>query len=168
MAARGGSGAAMSRFWGTHLGKLDRKGRIAVPAPLRGALEAAGSTEIAFRLSHQHPCIEAHSGVAFQKMLDAIARLPMFDPDRVALETSIAAESHLSRVDTEGRLVLPEHLVMEAGLTEQIAFLGKGDRFEIWDAAAARAHIAESRAMLREKRLTLAAMPLNTNPGGMP
>jgi MraZ protein len=58
-------------------------------------------------------------------------------------------------------------MVAEIGLTENVAFLGKGDRFEIWDAEAAKAHVAEAKARVREKRLTLAAMPLNTTPRGM-
>jgi MraZ protein len=35
----------MTQFLGTHIGKVDRKGRISVPAPFRGVLESAGSEE---------------------------------------------------------------------------------------------------------------------------
>ncbi|MFO0200114.1 MAG: cell division/cell wall cluster transcriptional repressor MraZ, partial [Alphaproteobacteria bacterium] len=33
----------MTQFLGTHIGKLDRKGRISVPAPYRAVLERGGA-----------------------------------------------------------------------------------------------------------------------------
>lgn len=157
----------MTQFVGTHFGKLDRKGRISVPAPFRAELEAAATSHLVFRVSHQHPCIEARSRAVFQHMLESILRLEHFSEDRETLEAGIVADSTMLRLDGDGRLVLPEEMVGEIGLQENIAFLGKGDRFEIWDADAARAHVAEAKQRVREKRLTLAATPLNPTPRGV-
>jgi MraZ protein len=158
----------MTQFVGTHFGKLDRKGRISVPAPFRAELEAAATSHLVFRISHQHPCIEARSRAVFQHMLDSILTLEHFSEDREILEAGLIADSTMLRLDGDGRLVLPEAMVEETALTENVAFLGKGDRFEIWDSEAAKKHVAEAKARVREKRLTLAAMPLNTTPRGMP
>jgi MraZ protein len=158
----------MTQFLGTHFGKLDSKGRISVPAPFRAELEVAGANQLVFRISHQHPCIEARSRAVFQHMLESILRLEHFSEDRETLEAGIIADSTLLRIDGDGRLVLPAEMAEQIGLGENIAFLGKGDRFEIWEAEAARAHVAEAKARVREKRLTLAAMPLNTNPRSVP
>jgi MraZ protein len=158
----------MTQFVGTHFGKLDRKGRISVPAPFRAELEAAATSHLVFRISHQHPCIEARSRAVFQQMMDSVLSLAHFSEDRDDLEAGLIADSSLMRVDGDGRLVLPEEMVTEVGLGEAVAFLGKGDRFEIWDAEKAKAHVAEAKARVREKRLTLAAMPLNTTPRAVP
>ena len=72
------------------------------------------------------------------------------------------------RFDSEGRLVLPEAMIAAAALPEAIAFLGKSDRFEIWEAQAGKAHVAEALAQVREKRLRLPALPLTTSPRGTP
>jgi MraZ protein len=157
----------MTQFVGTHFGKLDRKGRISVPAPFRAELESAATSHLVFRISHQHPCIEARSRAVFQHMLESILALEHFSEDRETLEAGLIADSTMLRLDGEGRLVLPEGMVEETGLTENVAFLGKGDRFEIWEAEAAKKHVADAKARVREKRLTLAAMPLNTTPRGM-
>jgi MraZ protein len=157
----------MTQFVGTHFGKLDRKGRISVPAPFRAELEAAATSHLVFRISHQHPCIEARSRAVFQHMLDSILTLEHFSEDREILEAGLIADSTMLRLDGDGRLVLPEEMVTETGLAENVAFLGKGDRFEIWDSDAAKKHVADAKARVREKRLTLAAMPLNTTPRGM-
>lgn len=158
----------MTQFVGTHFGKLDRKGRISVPAPFRAELEAAATNQLVFRISHQHPCIEACSREVFQHMLDSIRRLDRFSEEREALEAGIIADSMTLRVDGEGRLVLPEDMVQEIGLKEAVAFLGKGERFEIWDALAGRAHVAEAKRMVREMRITLAATPVGAVPRGVP
>ncbi|WP_203073809.1 division/cell wall cluster transcriptional repressor MraZ [Falsiroseomonas ponticola] len=158
----------MTQFVGTHFGKRDAKGRISVPAPFRAELEAAATNQLVFRVSHQHPCIEARSRAVFQQMLDSILRLDHFSEEREALEAGIVADSMMLRIDGEGRLVLPEDMADEVGLKGDLAFLGKGDRFEIWDAAAARAHVAAAKALVRERRLTIAATPLNTNPKSVP
>jgi MraZ protein len=158
----------MTQFVGTHFGKLDRKGRISVPAPFRAELEVAGVSQLVFRVSHQHPCIEARSRAVFQHMLQSILAMEHFSEDRDDLEAGIVASSAMLRMDGEGRLILPEEMVEEVKLAENVAFLGKGDRFEIWEAEAAKAHLAEARRKVLEKRMTLRAMPLNTTPPAVP
>lgn len=157
----------MTQFVGTHFGKLDRKGRISVPAIFRAELDAAATNQLVFRISHQHACIEARSRAVFQHMLESILALEHFSEDRDALEAGIIADSIVVRIDGDGRLVLPEEMVSELALGENVAFLGKGDRFEIWQEAAARAHVAEAKQRVREKRLTLAATPLSPTPRGV-
>ncbi len=154
----------MTQFVGTHFGKLDRKGRTSVPALFRAELEAAATSHLVLRRSHQHPCIEARSRAAFQRMLDSILSMEHFSEDREDLEAGLVADSTPLRIDGDGRIMLPDELVAEAGLGENVAFLGKGDRFEIWDADAAKAHVAEAKRRVFEKRLTLPASPLNTTP----
>lgn len=158
----------MTQFVGTHFGKLDRKGRISVPAEFRAELEAAATNQLVFRTSHQNPCLEARTRPVFQHMLESILALEHFSEDRADLEAGIVADSRILRLDGDGRLVLPEELIGAVPLAEEIAFLGKGDRFEIWDAAAARAHVAAAKQRVLEKRLTLAPTPLHATPRTLP
>ncbi|OYW08082.1 MAG: hypothetical protein B7Z53_05310 [Rhodospirillales bacterium 12-71-4] len=163
----------MTQFVGTHTGKLDRKGRISVPAPFRAELEAAATNQLVFRTSHTHPCIEARSRPVFQKIVYGIQDLPHFSEERELLEATLISGSEMLKLDSEGRLVLPEEMIAECELGDQVAFLGKGDRFEIWNEAAARAHIADSKKRVRELRLTVSASgagasPLNTTPRSVP
>lgn len=157
----------MTQFVGTHFGKLDRKGRISVPAAFRAELEAAATNQIVLRNSHTHPCIEVRTKTAFNAMVQGILALAHFSEDREDLEAGIIADSTPLKLDGEGRVVLPEEITSPLSLGENIAFLGKGERFEIWDADAARRHVAEAKARVLQKRLTLAASPLNTTPGGV-
>jgi MraZ protein len=158
----------MTTFVGTHFGKLDRKGRISVPAPFRAELEAAGVTQIAFRVSHQLPCIEARSRAEFERIVQKIRALDSYSEDREAWEAGFISVTEMLRFDGEGRLVLPEHMIDAVGLPEAIAFLGKSDRFEIWEAEAGRAHVAERLRLMRERKLQLPSAPLHPTPVAMP
>ena len=158
----------MTTFVGTHFGKLDRKGRISVPAAFRAELEADGVTQIAFRVSHQLPCIEARSRAEFERIVQKIRALDSYSEEREAWEAGFISVTEMLRFDGEGRLVLPEHMIAAAALPEAIAFLGKSDRFEIWEAEAGRAHIAERQRLLRDRRLQLSSAPLLTTPREMP
>ncbi len=158
----------MTQFVGTHTGKLDRKGRISVPAPFRAELEAAATNQLVFRIAHTHPCIEARSRPVFQQIVDSIEALPHFSEERELLEATLIAGSEMLKLDGEGRLVLPQEMIEELALGDQVVFLGKGNRFEIWNEAAGRAHVLESKQRARELRLTVAASGLNTTPKAVP
>ena len=48
-------------------------------------------------------------------------------------ERFIMASAYEMELDDQGRIVIPEKLVLYAGLTTGVSFLGIGDRVEIWD-----------------------------------
>ena len=78
-----------------------------------------------------------------------IEALPFGDPLRSALETSVYAGMRRLGFDTAGRIVLPEDLCAEFGLSDWIVLAGLGDRFQIWDREAFRAHRADQRLTAR-------------------
>ncbi len=136
----------MTQFLGTHKGKLDKKGRISVPAQFRAVLEALGTQDIVLFPSFRHPCIEAWPAPAFAALSAGHSRLDVFSDSADNLAMALFATAHPARPDAEGRLVLPEDLVAEAGLTEAVAFVGANQGFQIWDPDRAAAHVRDARA----------------------
>ena len=149
----------MTQFLGTHFGKLDRKGRISVPAPFRSALQRFGSDILILRPSHRLPCIEVHPESEFQRLTSGLQQLDAFSDQQDDLATALFTEAHALQPDGEGRLVLPEPLVAHAGLTDAVACLGLGSLFQIWEPEAAKRRIAEARMRVRERGMTLPAPP---------
>jgi MraZ protein len=148
----------MSTFLGTHLNRLDAKGRVSVPAPFRAALRGGakdGPAALVLRSSHKHPCIEAWPDAVFQALATPLDRLDLFSEDHDDLAASLYADAWPMEADREGRILLPESLVKHAGLGEQVAFLGLGRIFQIWEPAAAERRRAEARERARERGLTL-------------
>jgi len=147
----------MTQFLGTHIGKLDRKGRISVPAPFRAVLERAGAEDLVLRPSHRAPCIEAWPVAAFEALASGLDRLDAFSDQADDMAAALFADAHPARADNEGRLILPEAMIAHAALTDTIACVGVGRIFQIWEPQAARRRSEEARLRARERGLTLPA-----------
>lgn len=147
----------MTQFLGTHKGKLDKKGRISVPAQFRAVLETLGSPDIVLFPSFRHPCIEVWPAATFATISARHGDLDVFSDTADNLAAALFASAHPARPDGEGRIVLPEDIVAEAGLSEAVSFIGANRCFQIWDTDRALAHIREARARARDFKLTLPA-----------
>ncbi|HEY8613903.1 MAG TPA: division/cell wall cluster transcriptional repressor MraZ [Roseomonas sp.] len=148
----------MTHFMGTFTGKLDRKGRVSVPAAFRGVLERLGTPELILRRSHRDACIEAWPQPAFEEMAAGLQQLDVFSDALDDLSLSLFADAFPLRPDGEGRVVLPEDLIAHAGLGEAVTFMGLGPRFDIWEPEAARQRAEAARQRARERGLTIPAI----------
>ena len=147
-------------FLSTFHNKIDKKGRISVPATFRAALAKTLDKKEEFvgiisYSSFINPCIEACGIDRIRKLSDRIETLDPFSEERDAFATTILGGSVQLAFDGEGRVMLPEHLIAFAGISEAAVFLGKGETFEIWEPAAYEAYAARARDIAREKRLRL-------------
>lgn len=149
----------MTRFLGTHKGKLDKKGRISVPADFRSALAGFGDQDLIFFPSYTQPCIECWPAGEFDAATSAHDGLALFSAESDALGGAIFAQAAELRPDAEGRVSLPERHIAAAGLTEALLFVGLRRRFQIWDAERGEAYLSGSVASARDKGLTLAPAP---------
>ena len=150
----------MSQFLGTHQNRLDAKGRTSVPAPFRNALRnghEAGVAALILRPSHKHPCIEAWPKAAFLEATAGLSKLELFNDDADDLSVAFCAEAWPVEADKEGRIILPDTLVLHANLAESVVFMGLGRHFQIWEPSAAGRRTAEARENARVRRLTLPA-----------
>ncbi len=129
--------------------QLDSKRRIVVPLDFRAA--ASGPFDGVFCFpSIEADCIEAGGKALFDRYQGLIEELPFGDPLRSALETSIYGGANQLSFDTAGRITLPDALCQEFGLTDWVAVVGLGDRFQIWSRDAFRAHRSAQRLAARE------------------
>jgi MraZ protein len=136
-------------FLSTFEKQLDGKRRIVVPQEFRAI--ASGPFDGVFCFpSIEADCIEAGGKALFDRYQALIEELPFGDPLRSALETSILGGSCRLSFDTAGRITLPETLCEDFGITDFVAVVGLGDRFQIWDLEAFKAHRAAQRSAARE------------------
>lgn len=136
-------------FLSTFEKQLDAKRRIVVPQEFRAA--ASGPFDGVFCFpSIEADCIEAGGKALFDRYQALIEELPFGDPLRSALETSILGGANQLSFDTAGRITLPDALCQDFGLSDWVAVVGLGDRFQIWELGAFRAHRAAQRLAARE------------------
>lgn len=146
-------------FVGRHVNNIDRKGRVSVPKPFRAALQAQGSQIIYAYPLFKHAALEA-CGEAFMARLSAsLDDLDMFSDEQDDLAAIVLENAQPLSFDPEGRVTLPKELADHAGISDQIAFVGRGARFQIWEPKAYQANrsMAFERARARGATLKLRA-----------
>jgi MraZ protein len=140
----------MTQFVGTHQNRLDAKGRVSIPAPLRNQIKHAdGIVRLMLRPSHKHPCIECWPPEVFEALSQPLQKLDMFSEAQDDLATALFADAWPVESDKEGRITLPDVLKQHAGLVENIVFMGLGGTFQIWEPAAAERRRVEARERAR-------------------
>jgi MraZ protein len=147
----------MTQFLGTHTNRLDAKGRVSIPAPFRAALRNGGENggSLILRPSHKQPCVEGWPSAVFHALARPMQRLDVFGDDQDDLAFALYADATELDPDKEGRIVLPEALAAHAGLSDSVAFIGLGPRFEIWEPQAAERRRQAARERARTRNLTL-------------
>ncbi len=141
------------RFRGKSLHKVDAKGRVSIPASFRRVLEEgdpdwpANDTPqfVIVYGSNEGQCLEGYSLKSIDEIDDLIEELPHFSPEREYLETILGTESEYATVDNSGRMVLSQALKDKIGLDKEAVFVGKGNRFQIWEPSAYEAELARLR-----------------------
>jgi len=155
----------MSQFIGTHLSKLDAKGRVSVPALFRGALKRPeGNFGLVFLPSASDPCIEVWPAPAFEALEQRLDRMDPFSQAYSDLATALYGEAFRAEPDSEGRVVLPAAFVGYANLQAAVAFVGKGRIFEIWEPAAGAKHLEAARM---RRRAAMAAPRVSAGEGAV-
>lgn len=149
----------MALFLSTFVNKVDRKGRVSVPAPFRAQI--VGQTFngiIAFR-SYRQRAIEACGISRMTNLSESLDELDQFSEAQDDLAATIFADAHQLQFDSEGRVMLPPLLVDHANITDTAAFIGRGATFQIWEPEAFRDHQEAARTRTRDQGATLRLKP---------
>ena len=137
----------MALFLSTFCNKLDKKGRVSVPASFRAAL--SGQTFqgiIAFR-SLTLQAVEGFGMDRMEKLSQQIDRLDLFSEDQQDWASSIFADAQQLGFDNDGRVTLPEILREHSQIKDFVAFVGRGPTFQLWNPD----HFKEYQSKARER-----------------
>lgn len=141
----------MGIFLSTFKNVLDSKKRVVVPRDFRNILKDSCGF-VAFR-SHKFDAIECYT---MQKIEILSAKIDEqyegFSIDRDSIESAVFADAVLLKFDKDGRVIIPELLLNHAKIKTNIAFVGKGSSFQIWDPSNFEKHQIAARKILFEKK----------------
>ncbi|MCC7275174.1 MAG: division/cell wall cluster transcriptional repressor MraZ [Alphaproteobacteria bacterium] len=154
----------MALFVSTFVNRIDRKGRVSVPATFRAALKGQDFEGIVAFPALGQPAMEG-CGMDFMERLSAsVDSFDMFSPRRDELAAVVFADAHQLPFDGEGRVVLPPALIGHCGIEAEVAFVGRGRTFQIWEPVTFRRHAEEVRGRALSVGATLPVRP--AAPGG--
>ena len=120
-------------FLSTYENKLDKKGRVSVPASYRSYLSSLGYNGVICYPSFNNQSLEACAQDRIEKISNTIDALNPFEEKRDIFSTSVLAESVNLHFDTEGRVSIPNKLLKHAKIKSSILFVGQGKTFQIWE-----------------------------------
>jgi len=120
-------------FLSTYENKLDKKGRVSVPASFRSYLSSLGYNGVICYPSFNNQSIEACSQDRIEKLSNTIDSLNPFEEKRDFFATSILSESISLQFDSEGRVSLSSKLLKHAKIKNNMLFVGQGKTFQIWE-----------------------------------
>jgi MraZ protein len=110
---------------------LDIKGRVILPAKFRVPFERGG-----YLTQHSEGCLALWTPGEFERQMAVMqerAEAGRADRNRARLW---ASSSHEVEIDRQGRMAIPAHLRLFAGLESEVLVHGAIDRVELWNPAA--------------------------------
>ena len=120
-------------FLSTYENKIDKKGRVSVPASFRSYLSNLGYNGVVCYPSFNNQSLEAWPQDRVEKISNSIDSLNPFEEKRDFFATSILSESINLQFDSEGRISLTPKLLKHAKIKNSILFVGQGKTFQIWE-----------------------------------
>ncbi len=147
------------RFIANYTNKVDRKGRVSVPARFRTVLAESVWPGIVVYESFKLPCLEASAREYIDALSDRLTGdFGAFDDEKEALAAAILGAAFDLPFDSEGRILLPQPLLDFAGIDDAAVFVGVGEKFLIWAPQAWERYRDEQRARARTAAARLGAL----------
>ncbi|HUB98078.1 MAG TPA: division/cell wall cluster transcriptional repressor MraZ [Stellaceae bacterium] len=140
----------MALFLSTFTNRVDRKGRVSVPAQFRAAVADQSFNGIVLFPAINSRALEGSGMDRIEQLTEKIEALPEFSPDRDAI-SAIFADAQQLPFDTEGRIQLPLDLCEHAGIVLEgsATFVGCGRTFQIWEPGRFEPHQQDRRSRAR-------------------
>ena len=120
-------------FLSSHENKIDKKGRVSVPAAGRSYLTTLGYNGFISYPSFSNPALECCTQDRIEKLSDSIDTLNPFEEKRDYFATAVLSESSNLVFDTEGRVQFSKKILNFAKIKTDILFVGLGKTFQVWD-----------------------------------
>jgi len=114
---------------GEYKHNLDSKGRLAIPAKFRKKFESG--IIITRGLDH---CLFVFSLKDWEELVKKITALPLSQANSRAFSRLMLAGAIDAKLDSQGRILIPDYLRQYAELKKQVVLAGLYTRLEIWDA----------------------------------
>jgi MraZ protein len=132
-------------FLSTVTNRVDKKGRVSVPAAFRAAVQPQGFNGIVLYPAQKWPCIEGCDMARMEQVSDSLDQLDALSEERDFLATTLFGEAHTIQFDPDGRIILPRELAEHAGIEDEASFVGLGKTFQVWNPQRLAAFKAQAR-----------------------
>lgn len=123
----------MVTFIGKYTSKVDDKGRMVFPAPLKGAIPPGGDMRFVIKKSLYDDCLEMWTHEEWEKEAEKIREgLDFFNPQHVTFYREYMRDCVPVEPDKLGRISISRYLLDAISATKDVVFFGVNFKIEIW------------------------------------
>jgi len=124
----------MVTFIGKYSSKVDDKGRLVFPAPLKACVPSGGDLRFVIKKSLYDNCLEMWSWPEWEKNSEKIREsLDFFNPDHVKFWREYMRDCDIVEPDSKlGRISISRYLLDAIGVNKEVVFFGVNFKIEIW------------------------------------
>ncbi len=145
----------MALFLSTYVNKIDKKGRISVPASFRATLAGSSFAGVVLFRSYKCPALEGCSMERMEQLSQSLDNLDLFSDTQEDFSSALFAEACPLSFDGEGRILLPSSLLEYSNILQEAIFVGQGPTFQIWEPNQFKSHHLQVRERLQTSKRTL-------------
>lgn len=142
----------MDRFLSNGVNRIDAKGRVSVPGHFRAVLTKRGYADLYALKALGMPAMD----VGGQDLLDRLeSRVDQEDPFSQTwsdMSFHIHGDSQFLKLDQDGRITVTDFIRQHTGITTEVAFVGRGHFFQMWEPQRLASYSEEARARLTKLR----------------
>ncbi|MCV9926736.1 division/cell wall cluster transcriptional repressor MraZ [Flavobacterium sp. LS1R49] len=123
----------MNTIVGTYECKVDAKGRLLMPAPLKKQLATSLQNGFVLKRSVFQTCLELYPMEEWDLMMQKINKLNRFVKKNNDFIRRFTAGVKIVEIDALGRLLIPKDLMTFSGISKDVVFSSAVNIVEIWD-----------------------------------
>tara|TARA_Y100001970_G_scaffold70343_1_gene89566 strand:+ start:5764 stop:6201 length:438 start_codon:yes stop_codon:yes gene_type:complete len=141
----------VSDFIGRYLNKVDKKGRVSVPAGWRPSLISKDFSGIIAQSSLSEKAIDAFPRNYLELLQN---KLDLNDSllEENEYESTVLFGGSVLSFDSEGRVILSDALRNEINIVSEALFVGMGRRFRIWNPSIFDEYLVRAKSYMDKRR----------------
>ncbi len=150
----------MDRFLSNAVNRVDAKGRVSVPAHFRSVVQMRGYSELYALRALDIPALDVGGLDLLDRYEQRIAKEDPFLQAADDMSFFIHGDGAFLKLDQDGRITVNNSIREHTGISTEVAFVGRGQFFQIWEPARLKAYTAEARTRLMKIRQVAASLQL--------
>jgi len=142
----------MNRFLSSAVNRIDAKGRVSVPAHFRTVVQSRGYSELYAIRQLDIPALDVGGLDLLDRYEERIGQEDPFLQTADDMSFFVHGDGGFLKLDQDGRITVTDFIREHTGITTDVAFVGRGNFFQIWEPGKLAAYGAEVRARLLQLR----------------
>ncbi len=142
----------MDRFLSNAVNRIDAKGRVSVPAHFRSVVAKRGYSELYALRALDVPALDVGGLDLLDRYEERIANEDPFLQAADDMSFFCHGDGAFLKLDGDGRITVTDFLREHTGIETEVAFVGRGQFFQMWEPGRFSAYRDEARARLSRTR----------------